>query len=144
MGRRHQARALALQALYLLEYCGSGSEEAVAAAEAFGESDGEVRGFARGLVAAVQGNRAEIDRLIAAAAENWSLERMAVIDRNILRLGAAQLRFMEGAVPPKVAIDESIELAKRFGEEESSRFINGILDRIYRDAQTNGPEGGSR
>src|SRR4030042_395741 len=108
MGLRHQARELALQALYLIEYTGEGPDEAVAAAEGFGEADEEMRGFACGLVSSVQRNRPEIDRLIAQAAENWSLERMAVIDRNILKLGAAQLGFPGDEGAPKGALDESI------------------------------------
>lgn len=135
MGQRRQSRALALKALYLLEYSEAGPEEAVATVESVEGGDRGLRDFACRLAEAAHRNREEIDRLIVAAADNWSLERMAVVDRNILRLGAAQLLFMGDEVPPKVSIDESIELAKVFGEEDSWRFINGVLDRIYRDAR---------
>lgn len=136
MGRRRQSRALALKALYLMEYSEAGPAEAVAAVEGVEQGEGGLREFACRLAEAAHRHRAEIDKLIVAAADNWSLERMAVVDRNILRLGAAQLLFLGDEVPPKVAIDESIELAKTYGEEESSRFINGILDRIYRDMKS--------
>lgn len=133
MGRRRQSRALALKALYLIEYTGAGPAEAVATAAGMEQGGGELQDFARLLAEAVQANRGEIDRRLVSAADNWSLERMAVVDRNILRLGAAQLLYLGAEVPPKVAIDESIELAKEYGEEDSSKFVNGILDRIFHE-----------
>jgi len=133
MGKRRQARALALRALYLLEYCPEELTQAVPLADEFNPSPEEVRVFAARLVLLVQEHRQEIDEMIVKAAEHWSLGRMAIIDRNILRLGAVQLAYMAEEVPPKVALDESIELAKDYGGEESSKFINGILDRIYRE-----------
>jgi len=72
---------------------------------------------------------ADIDRLLAQVAENWSVERMALVDRNILRLGVYELLY-EQETPPRVAIDEAIELAKRYGSAESAAFVNGILDRL--------------
>lgn len=135
MGKRRQARALALKALYLLEYCPEEMEPAVRLANNFNPAEDEVVDFAARLVSLVQGHRQEIDSLISRAAEHWSLGRMAIIDRNILRLGAVQLTYFQDEVPPKVAIDESIELAKDYGGEESSKFVNGILDRIYRELQ---------
>jgi N utilization substance protein B len=104
-----------------------------------GETD--LQGFARLLAEAVQANRGEIDRRLVSAADNWSLERMAVVDRNILRLGAAQLLYLGAEVPPKVAIDESIELAKEYGEEDSSKFVNGVLDRIFHEMSSTGGGG---
>lgn len=133
MGKRRQSRALALKALYLMEYLETAPAEAVAAAAGMEQGEGDLQGFARQLAEAVQANRGEIDRRIVSAADNWSLERMAVIDRNILRLGAAQLLYLGDEVPPKVAIDESIELAKEYGEEDSSKFVNGVLDRIFHE-----------
>jgi N utilization substance protein B len=85
--------------------------------------------FARGLVEGVKANREAIDAMISEAAENWRLDRMAAIDRNILRLGAYEMLFDEG-VPAKVAINEALELAKRYSTAQSSRFVNGILDRL--------------
>ena len=72
-----------------------------------------------------------IDALIKKHVKNWEIKRMAVVDRNILRLGCFELLFSED-IPPKVAINEAIELAKRFGDIDSPRFVNGILDKIYK------------
>ena len=85
--------------------------------------------FARALVDGVKENRPAIDAMITEVAENWRLDRMAAIDRNILRLGAFEMLFDEG-VPAKVAINEALELAKRYSTAQSSRFVNGILDRL--------------
>jgi transcription antitermination protein NusB len=85
--------------------------------------------FARALVNGVKTNQEKIDALITEVAENWRLDRMAAIDRNILRLGAFEMLFDAG-VPAKVAINEALELAKRYSTAQSSRFVNGILDRL--------------
>jgi len=84
--------------------------------------------FARELVAGVRRNRPELDRLIEETAEHWSLERISATDRNILRLGAYEI--LHSDTPDPVAIDEAIELAKRFGTAQSAAFVNGILDRL--------------
>jgi len=76
-------------------------------------------------------NRIELDRLLVETAENWSLERMAVTDRNVLRLGAYEIIYTK--TPDRVAINEAVELAKRFGAKQSSQFVNGILDRFLHD-----------
>ena len=91
----------------------------------------EVKQFANQLVEGTIANLPQIDPLIANCAEHWNLKRMAVIDRNILRLGAYELLCVYD-VPPKVCINEAIELAKRFGDTESSKFVNGILDAIHK------------
>jgi N utilization substance protein B len=83
-------------------------------------------------VRGTKGNQAKIDALIAQVTEHWDLERMAVVDRNILRLAVYELLWST-EVPPKVAINEAIEIAKKFGTQESSRFINGILDRVHKE-----------
>ena len=88
----------------------------------------ELRDFAVSLVLGVLRNREELDALIAAKAENWSVSRMAATDRNILRLGAYEIRYTD--TPPRVAVDEAVELAKRFGAANSSQFVNGILDKL--------------
>ena len=84
--------------------------------------------FSRLLIQGVAGNRANLDEKIAAAAENWSVERMAATDRNLLRLGAYEIHFTD--TPVKVVIDEAVELAKRFGGAQSAQFVNGILDKL--------------
>ena len=88
----------------------------------------DIREFAKQLVLGVKRNQEELDALLSARAENWSLSRMAVTDRNLLRLGAYEIRYAD--TPDRVAIDEAVELAKRYGTAHSSQFINGILDKI--------------
>ena len=95
------------------------------------ETPEEIRVFANQLFDGTIAHLGEIDPLITSHADNWNLKRMAVIDRNILRLGVYELRHAAD-VPPKVCINEAIELAKRFGDSESGKFINGILDAIHK------------
>jgi transcription antitermination factor NusB len=83
-------------------------------------------------VRGAKAQQATIDRIITESTEHWELERMAVVDRNILRMAVYELLYEPG-VPGKVAINEAIEIAKKFGTRESSRFINGILDRVHRE-----------
>ena len=85
--------------------------------------------FTEGLIAGVKEHQVQIDAMISEAAENWRLDRMAAIDRNILRLGAYEMMFCR-EVPARVAINEALELAKRYSTAQSSRFVNGILDRV--------------
>jgi N utilization substance protein B len=85
--------------------------------------------FTEDLVAGVKEHQGKLDAMISRVAENWRLDRMAAIDRNILRLGAYEMLYRSD-VPPKVAINEALELAKRYSTAQSSRFVNGILDRV--------------
>ena len=87
--------------------------------------------FASSLIAGVRRNRAELDGLLARTAANWGLDRMAATDRNVLRLGAFEILFTD--TPDRVAINEAVELAKRFGSSHSAQFVNGILDRFLND-----------
>ena len=89
--------------------------------------------FARELVAGVRRTREEVDTLLEQTASNWSLKRMAATDRNVLRLGAYELLHCD--TPGRVAIDEAIELAKRFGSAQSAQFVNGILDKVMHNAE---------
>jgi transcription antitermination factor NusB len=131
MKRREQARQIALQALYQLDM--RREEIGTDIVEFLREStkDPEVYFFARRLAEGAWGWRAEADKLISEAAEHWRIDRMAVIDRNILRLSAYEISQCAD-IPPRVAIDQAIELAKRFSAAESGAFVNGILDRILR------------
>ena len=90
--------------------------------------DQELIDFGRSLLAGVRKHRAEIDTLLVERADNWTLERMAVTDRNILRLGAYEMLY--GGTPDRVAINEAVELAKRYGAKQSPHFVNGVLDRF--------------
>src|SRR5207245_4476915 len=85
------------------------------------------------LVDGVDRHRGDIDPRLQAAAENWRLERMTAVDRNVLRLGAYELLFAPDKAPPAVVVNEAIELVRRYGSAESSAFINGVLDRLARE-----------
>ena len=128
MSRRSQAREIAFQILYQDDLNPRGDAVAKDAMLQRRLASEELVAFARELVAGVRHNREEIDGLIAQAAANWSLERMASTDRNVLRLGAYELLHTD--VPDRVAIDEALELAKRYGSAQSAQFVNGILDRL--------------
>jgi len=97
--------------------------------------------FTEGLIAGVKEHQARIDALISEAADNWRLDRMAAIDRNILRLGAYEIMFCP-EVPARVAINEALELAKRYSTAQSSRFVNGILDRLLQLRMTSAQPAG--
>ena len=132
-GQRRKAREIALQFLYQLEQTGA-SDPGPFEAEFWARHPvaDDAREFAAGLVHGAKRHQADIDKRIAQTAEHWDLERMAVVDRNILRLAVYELLFEPG-VPGKVTINEAIEIAKKFGTAESSRFINGVLDRIHKE-----------
>lgn len=128
MGQRRRARECALQLLFQIDLAGTPAAEALERFWASLETDEPVRSFTERLVNEVLAQREAIDRRIVEAAEHWRIERMAVVDRNVLRLAVCELLWHE--IPPAVVIDEAIEIAKRFGSEESGGFINGILDSI--------------
>ena len=133
---RTRARELALQFLYQLDVQGPEYRIQLAPflAEALSGKPGgkEAEEYATKIVDGVILRRDRIDDLLREAARNWDLERMAVIDRNALRIGCYELLY-EDQIPMKVAINEAIELGKRYSTEASGAFINGILDRIRRD-----------
>jgi N utilization substance protein B len=134
MGRRRKARELALQLLYELDLRGDGDVEQAAAEFWLRQAalPEEVRSYADTVVRGTKAHQGKIDELIARFAERWDLERMAVVDRNILRAGVFELLW-SAEVPPKVAINEALDIARKFSTEESTRFINGVLDRIRRE-----------
>ncbi len=143
MRRRTRAREYALQLLYQVDVTRADpTEQLIEEFWTYHQVPDDVKRFATQLVQGTLRHQEEIDRLIAEHANNWRLTRMAVVDRNILRLGTYELRYVED-VPPKVCLNESVELAKRFGDEESSKFVNGILDAIYklRAREPSGPAG---
>jgi transcription antitermination protein NusB len=136
MARRSRAREVALQILFeddLSPRNNPAEGDPLISRRLRGE---DLRGFARGLVAGVRRNRAELDAQIERAAAHWSLHRMAATDRNVLRLGAYEL--LHGDAPPRVVIDEAVELAKRFGAAQSSQFVNGILDKVMHEKEGRG------
>ena len=144
---RRQAREAALQMLYAWDVGGSGPDEAISGQLRLAEPDlvlsVEARAFAERLVRGTIANQAELDRLIERHAEHWRLARMAAIDRLILRIGAYELVHDSGT-PAAVAINEAIELARRYSEAEAAGFVNGILDAIHRGAGQPPPQGEQR
>jgi N utilization substance protein B len=135
---RHRSRRAALQALYASDLHARG-ERPPAPPEASLEALGEhfelapgAREFAKELVAGVAAHRAMLDEKLVAVARNWRLERMAHVDRNLLRLAAFEILVLE--TPPAVAIDEAVQLAHEFGDDATPRFVNGVLDALAREA----------
>ena len=132
MRKRTRSREYALQILYQIDIT---HEEPLSAIEDFWQAhleegiDEEMKDFAAEIVKGVVQNLVEIDRKIAQYATNWELERMAVVDRNILRMGGFELEYSSG-IPPKVAINEAVDLAKKFSGVEAGKFVNAILDKI--------------
>jgi transcription antitermination protein NusB len=128
MTRRSKAREVVLQMLYQIDV--NPDVAAAAVREMIHEQlpDEDLQVFAWSLFAGVRENRGALDAKIGTAAENWTLARMAPTDRNALRLGAYELLFTD--TPHRVVIDETIELARRFGTAQSPQFVNGILDRL--------------
>lgn len=125
--KRRRAREYALQLLYEHEF--ADGEPDIGGFFADKDEPKEVVDFTSRIVRGTLGHLEEIDSAIKGASEHWVLERMAAVDRNILRAGAFELLYSPD-VPPVVAIDEAIEIAKRYSSTESAAFINGILDRI--------------
>lgn len=126
---RRKGRELALQALYQIEITGDASIAAVDLFLQHFEGGAPAKLFARRLVSGVVSQRPELDRLIEQATENWKMDRLAKVDHEILRLAAYEMAFCPD-IPTPVSLDEAVEIAKRFGSEDSASFINGVLDRI--------------
>jgi|CXWL01.1.fsa_nt_gi N utilization substance protein B len=137
MRRRTQARECALRILYQADITRRPIDQVAVSYWEDGElkdeeeRNQEVITFANRLVLGVHGSLDAIDAKVTEYATNWQLKRMAVIDRNILRLGVFELKHSTD-IPPKVAINEAVELAKKYGDLESSKFVNGILDKIHK------------
>ena len=132
---RRQAREAALQALFQLDL-NHGEEgqqeqyETLAIDTVLGEAEkmsAHDREVVNTLVHGTRAHLAEIDSLIAASSKDWKIERMATVDRNITRLAAFEIRFSEEKLTPNIAINEAVELAKKYGTDDSSRYVNGIL-----------------
>ena len=123
-----------MQCLYSLEvFSAGGAEERLADIAREERTEKTTQVFAWELLSGVKENQDYFDRLISQYATNWSLDRVAVIDRNILRLSLYEMLSKNEEIPPAVCIDEAVELAKSYGSEDSYRFINGILNKIKED-----------
>ncbi|NKE72298.1 transcription antitermination factor NusB [Candidatus Manganitrophus noduliformans] len=136
MGFRRKARELALQLLFQIDF----TEDRIEIPSSFwaeNESLPQVKAFTEILVNGVLKRLSEIDPIIEKYTQHWSRDRMAAIDRNILRFAIFEMLYLK-EIPPKVTINEAIEIAKKYGSEDSGAFVNGILDRIHRDETTSG------
>ena len=133
MRKRTQARECSLKILYQAEIS---RRQMHIAAQNYWEDNGPVdkvvRDFADYLLKGIEEYFEAIDAKLTQYATNWQLKRMAVIDRNILRMGVYELLYLP-EIPPKVSINESVELAKKYGDVDSSKFVNGVLDKIHKE-----------
>jgi len=132
MRKRTKAREYVLQMLYQADITQGNWQEVLENFCASGDRldlSGELKDFSAALLGGVVGHLQEIDKKISKYAANWQLERMAFVDRNIMRLGCFELLF-RADIPPKVAINEAVELAKKYSGPESGKFVNAILDQI--------------
>ena len=137
MSNRHLARSIAMQALFEWDFREQPAEVLPVIIDRDLKEFGPVldeTGFAKKIIEDVHKNIVEIDELISKYAPQWPIAQITIIDRNILRIGIYELKF-NNEVPPKVAINEAIELAKNFGGPSSGRFVNGVLGAIYKDMQ---------
>ena len=140
MRKRTQAREYALQILYQIDVRNDPEDKILVDFWKNIETEPEVSDFAAKLVIGTIRNKKKIDEMISKYASNWKLSRMAVIDRNVLRMAAYELLFCED-IPPKVSINEAVDLAKKFGDTESGKFVNGILDKINKEEAPGGKNG---
>ena len=130
MRKRTRGRECALKILYAIEIAKETPEKGI---EIYWDNtdpvEYDVKDFANDLVRGVCEHRADIDALITKYATNWQIERMAVIDKNIMRCATYELLYLDD-VPPKVSINEAIDIAKKYGDKDSGKFVNGVLDKI--------------
>jgi len=140
MRKRTQGREYALQILYQIDITKDPEDRILADFWKGLEAEPEVSDFAAKLVTGTVRNMNKIDEVISKYASNWKLSRMAVIDRNVLRMATYELLFCDD-IPPKVSINEAVDLAKKFGDTESGKFVNGILDKIKKEETSDGKTG---
>jgi len=141
MGQRRKSREIALQMLYQMEMTGQPPNVVIDLYYELASADDDnnpdlaqaVRPFAEQLLYGVHAHRDELDEMIVTASENWRLERMSIIDRNVLRIALYEMLYC-AEIPPKVSINEAIDLGKTFGNPDSGAFINGILDHLLPEA----------
>lgn len=136
MSKRHLARSIVMQTLYQWDFRGNPSAIVPAIIdqqmEEFGAGLEDTQDFVSKTVKGVLEHQTEIDETIVKFAPHWPLDQMSLIDRNILRIGVYELKFNNSEIPPRVAINEAIELAKTYGGPTSGKFVNGILGAMYK------------
>ena len=138
MGKRRSSRELTLKFLYQFELNEGDLDEQIKLFLERNSSQEGVENFMKELVVSLINKREEIDEIIQKYSDHWVLDRMTVIDRNILRIGTCELLF-NFSTPPKVVINEAIDIAKKYGNEDSPEFINGILDKVYNEIRQKRP-----
>ena len=139
MRKRTKSREAALKILYQIDITKDTPQAALADFFLNTPAGEEVSEFAAKLVEGTNSEIESIDKLISKSADNWQLNRMAIVDRNILRLATYEMLYLTEEIPVKVAINEAVELAKKYGDTDSSKFVNGVLDKIKKtelDAKT--------
>jgi transcription antitermination protein NusB len=132
-GTRRLSRELALQVLFQQEFAPQQSvEDGLATFKRSFDAEPEVWSYALEILKGLESKRTEVDGLIQSRSAHWTLKRMALVDLNIMRVAVYELKFATELVPPPVAIDEAIEISKKYGTVDSAAFVNGILDQIVK------------
>lgn len=132
MTQRRLARESAVEILYRLELVGDEPESTIQEILVRRNPSEEAETYLRRLITTVENNRTEIDDCLRRHLKRWRLERLNYLDRAILRVGCAEILYFND-VPPKVAINEAVEIAKKFGDDKAGKFVNGVLDSIYKE-----------
>ncbi len=132
MTQRRLARESAVEILYRVELVGDEPESTIQEILLRRNPSEEAETYLRRLITAIENNRTEIDDCLRRHLKRWRLERLTYLDRAILRVGCAEILYFHD-VPPKVAINEAVEIAKKFGDDQAGKFVNGVLDSIYKE-----------
>ncbi len=145
MTQRRLARESAVEVLYRLDLVADEPEAVIQEICVRKNPSEEAESYLRRLVRTVENHRNEIDRVLKKHLKRWRLERLTFIDRAILRMGCAEILFFDD-VPPKVAINEAVDIAKKFGDDNAGKFVNGVLDGVFKDCfnRQMGGDDGSR
>ena len=134
---RRSAREIVLKALYAIEMAGSSPNQVLADPLLVKENAGALFEFSKALLTMTVKNRVEFDTYIRKKAHNWDFDRLAIIDKLVLRMALCEFLYFDD-IPPKVSIDEAIEITRKYSTEKSDKFVNGILDGILNDLRQNG------
>lgn len=134
MGKRRKARESTLQILFQVEFDDTQPEKIIDSFWKNRRATKEIKEYSQWLVEGITSHREEIDRLIQSVSENWRISRMAIVDRNVLRMAVFELLYEENLVPA-IVINEAIEIAKKYSSEEGATFVNGILDAVRKKIQ---------
>ncbi|MEO0082646.1 MAG: transcription antitermination factor NusB [candidate division WOR-3 bacterium] len=134
MTQRRLAREAALEVLYRLDLVNDEPDETIEEILARKNPSDDAETYLRRLVQAVLDHRPDIDRMLKRHLRKWRVERLRVLDRSILRLACAEMMYFDD-IPPKVSINEAVDISKKFGDDDSGRFVNGVLDAVYKELE---------